>query len=431
MSETPHLPSPPRAAARRTPTSADFRSDTLLALALLVGGVLSAWLTSVVGFYGDDQAPLSWAVVYAILVTAPLALRRRFPSLIAILVCAAYFVAVSLRIPEIYVGNIAMFIGIYTVGAWVHDRRRAMLVRSILIALMFLWLLITTFQDATAPTAEGLSRVGAFSPYVAFMLIQFFINALYFGGAYYFGDRAYAAASERSQLEERTAQLERERAVTAQQAVALDRLRIARELHDVVAHHVSAMGVQAGAARAVLDTDPDATRRALSGIETSAREALHELRQLLGTLRTADEHGAEGAEDAASAVRLAGLPDLVEHAAEAGLPTTFGELGDPWPVPDVVQVNLYRIVQEALTNARRHGGPDARADVRVRYSTDAIEIEVTNTGRTTAPSGEGLGLVGMRERASASGGTIDVGPRSRGGYLVRVRVPRQRAESLA
>ncbi|MDO8384629.1 MAG: histidine kinase [Microbacterium sp.] len=417
--------------AERTPTSADLRADVFLAAAMLVGGVLSAWLTSVAGFYGDEQAPLMWGVVYAAVVTAPLALRRRFPSLVAIVVCAAYFVAVSLRIPEIYVGNIAMFIAIYTVGAWVDDRRRAMLVRVVLIAGMFLWLLITTFQDATAPTDDGFSRVGAFSPYVAFMLIQFLINALYFGGAYYFGDHAYAAARKRAELHERTTQLEREREVTARQAVALDRLRIARELHDVVAHHVSAMGVQAGAARAVLDADPAATRQALSGIEASAREALDELRHLLGTLRAPEEAGIEGADNAASTVRLEGLPALVEHAVDAGLPTTLSELGDPWPVPDVVQVNLYRIVQEALTNARRHGGPDARADVRLRYSPDAVEIEVTNTGRTGVPSGGGLGLVGMRERASASGGTIDAGPRSRGGYLVRVRVPRQPAAELA
>jgi signal transduction histidine kinase len=417
--------------AERTPTSADLRADISLAAALLVGGVLSAWLTSVAGFYGDEQAPLMWGVVYAAVVTAPLALRRRFPSLVAVVVCLAYFVAVSLRIPEIYVGNIAMFIAIYTVGAWVDDRRRAALVRAVLIAGMFVWLLITTFQDATAPTDDGFSRVGAFSPYVAFMLIQFLINALYFGGAYYLGDRAYAAALERTALEERTAQLEREREVTARQAVALDRLRIARELHDVVAHHVSAMGVQAGAARAVLGSDPDATRRALSGIEASAREALDELRHLLGTLRTPDDAGAEIADNAASTVRLSGIAGLVEHATGSGLPTTFVELGVPWSVPDVVQVNLYRIVQEALTNARRHGGPDARADVRLRYDTDAIEIEITNTGRTARPTGGGLGLVGMRERAGASGGTIDAGPRSRGGYLVRVRVPRVSDRSLA
>ncbi|WP_100812666.1 MULTISPECIES: sensor histidine kinase [unclassified Microbacterium] len=418
-----------RASLRRVPTSADLRADALLAAAMLIGSILSAWLTSVAGLYGDEQAPFGWGVVYSAVVTAPLAFRRRFPSLVAIVVCAAYFVAVSLRIPEIYVGNIAVFIAIYTVGAWVDDRRRAMLVRAVLIAGMFVWLLITTFQGSTAPTDEGLSRVGAFSPYVAFMLIQFLINALYFGGAYYFGDHAYAAARKRAELRERTAQLEREREVTARQAVALDRLRIARELHDVVAHHVSAMGVQAGAARAVFDSDPAATRRALSGIEASAREALDELRQLLGTLRTPDDFVIEGADDAASTVRLAGLPGLVEHAVEAGLPTTLSELGDPWPVPDVVQVNLYRIVQEALTNARRHGGPDARADVRLRYSPDAVEIEVTNDGRTGVPARGGLGLVGMRERASASGGTIDAGPRSRGGYLVRVRVPRQPAWS--
>lgn len=404
---------------RRIPATArERRGDVWLAAGLFVAAVLSAALGAVAGVYGEDTPGLEWALVYGVALTAPLAMRRRHPEIAAILVALAFFVAGSFHLPELYVGNIALFIAMYTVGAWVDDRRRATIVRVVIIVGMFAWLLVNMFQAATAPDDDGLSRAGAFSPFVAFMLMQLLVNVAFFGGAYYMGDRAYAAALQRAALEQRTAELEREREVTAAQAVALDRVRIARELHDVVAHHVSAMGVQAGAARAVLDRDPDAAREALLGVEASARSALDELHQLLETLRTPS-----GETPDASTVRLADIEQLVEHARENGLPTTFTVVGDPVDVQAVVQVNMYRVAQEALTNARRHGGPDATADVRLRYEPDAVELEIANTGRSSAPARAGLGIVGMRERAAVSGGTIEVGPRSRGGYLVRVRVP--------
>jgi signal transduction histidine kinase len=406
------------ALARRPATPREVRSDLWLAGGLFIGAVLSAALGSVAGVYGTDTAEIQWSLLYGAALTLPLALRRRFPEVVAVAVSLAYFVGVSVRIPEIYVGNIAVFIAFYTVGAWVNDRRRAMIVRVLIIVGMFLWLLVTTFQSATSPTDDGFSREGLFSPFVAFMLIQFLVNAAFFGGAYYMGDRAYASALQRRALELRTAELERERERTAAQAVALDRVRIARELHDVVAHHVSAMGVQAGAARAVIEKDPDAARAALAGVETSARSALEELRHLLETLRTPEA----GTTDA-STLSLAELDALVAHASANGLPTTLSVIGDPVTVPDMVQVNLYRIAQEALTNARRHAGPDAAADVRLRYGADAVELEVTSTGRVASVIRPGLGLVGMRERAAASGGTLDAGPRPRGGFRVRAQVP--------
>ena len=203
------------------------------------------------------------------------------------------------------------------------------------------------------------------------------------------------------------------------ESLAGERARLARDLHDVVAHHVSAMGVQAGAARTVLERDPEAATRALAGIEASSRSALDELRHLLETLRTPDAVAAP----ADSTVRLSALPDLVAHAAHNGLPTTLTIVGDPVEPSELTQVNLYRIAQEALTNARRHSGPDAAADVRLRYSADAVELEIANTGRPQPGARPGLGLVGMRERAVASGGTLEAGPRPRGGYLVRARLP--------
>ncbi|GAA3026828.1 sensor histidine kinase [Microbacterium dextranolyticum] len=401
------------------PLGADARrADLWLALALLVSAILSAWLGQVAGVYGAEKPAFAWALVYSAAITLPTAYRRRAPELVLILVAAAFFVGVSYRIPEIYVGNVTLFIAMYSVGAWVSDRRRATIVRLVVIVGMFVWLVATTFQAAVSIDDESLSRAGLFSPFAAYMLLQFLVNAAFFGGAYLFGERAWAQARARDVLEERTRELERERELTAAQAVALDRVRIARELHDVVAHHVSAMGVQAGAARAVLERNPVAARQALQTVEQSARDALGELRHLLETLRTPD---AETPTDAT--VHLSALPDLVAHATANGLPTTFTVIGDPVSVSELVQVNVHRIAQEALTNARRHGGPGATADVRLRYAPDAVELEVSNTGRSHLVGRPGLGLVGMRERAAASGGSLEAGPRPRGGFLVRLRVP--------
>jgi signal transduction histidine kinase len=403
----------------RTPTTRERRNDLLLAVVLFAGAILSAGLSSIAQLYGDQQAELWTALVYAVVVTAPLAFRRRWPGIVAVITATAYFVAVTVKIPELYVGNIAMFIGLYSVGAWMNDRRRAMIVRIAIIVGMFAWLLITMYYEAITQADDAEVITGAFSPYIAFMMIQILLNALYFGGAYYFGERSWHAAAEREVLEQRTVELEREREVTAAQAVALDRVRIARELHDVVAHHVSVMGVQAGAARLVIEQDPAQSARILTSIESSARDAISELRQLLETLRTP---GGDTAEPA-STLTLDDIAELAAASTDAGLPTDYAVIGTPTPVPSIVAVNLYRIAQESLTNARRHAGVGATADVRVRYDGDGVEVEVVNTGRSVSHLRPGLGQLGMRERAIASGGTIEVTPRALGGLRVRARVP--------
>lgn len=406
---------------RSDATPAQIRGDSWLSLALFVGAIISAWLGQVAGFYGGEVPPFGWALLYSAGLTLPIALRRRFPATVLLTIAVVFFIGVSVRIPEVYVGNVSLFIAMYTVGACVDDRRRATMVRVAVIAGMFAWLLVTTFQAATAEGDDGLSRAGLFSPFAAFILIQFLVNIAFFGGAYFFGERAYAQSRSTIALQERGAELERERELSAAQAVALERVRIARELHDVVAHHVSAMGVQAGAARTMLTRDAAAAQTALATVEESARTALTELRQLLDTLRTPSSTDSEI--PVGSTIHLAALPELVLHASANGLPTTLTVVGDPVDAPELVQVNLYRIAQEALTNARRHGGPGAAADVRLRYTADALELEVTNVGRRPLGERAGLGLVGMRERAAASGGTLDAGPRDRGGFRVRVRVP--------
>ncbi|MCE4026921.1 histidine kinase [Microbacterium sp. Au-Mic1] len=402
----------------RTPTSRELRADLVLAAVIFVGGLLSAALSSISGVYGSQQNQLWTAIPYLVVVTVAVAVRRRRPAMAAIVVAIAYSIAVTLHIPEVYAGNIAMFVTLYTVGAWTNSRRAAFLVRTGIITGMGIWLIIAMYREAIDQAGKAHVSTALLSPYVAMIMLQVLINVLYFGGAYYFGERSWSAARERAALEQRTAELERERALSAAQAVALDRVRIARELHDVVAHHVSVMGVQAGAARMMIPQDPRAATAIVAGIETAARGAIRDFHQLLDTLRAPGD-----TEDESSTVGVEDIADLAAASTAAGLPTRLQVIGDAVPVPRVTAVNLYRIAQESLTNARRHAGPDAEADVRIRYEPGSVELEVVNTGRVVTGLRPGLGQLGMRERATASGGSIELVARPSGGFRVRATLP--------
>ena len=231
--------------------------------------------------------------------------------------------------------------------------------------------------------------------------------------------RAYAA-----EMAARAEDAERRRDDEARRAVAEERLRLARELHDVTAHHVSVMAVQAEAGQALLPDDPERAAETLDRIAGSAREALRDLRRMLGVLRN-DTDGADG--DRSPQPGLAGLTELAEEMRAAGVPVALRVEGDPVPLASSVDVSAYRIVQEALTNVLRHA-PGAGADVVVRYADDAVEIEVANdhrrNGRRPVRSGGGHGLVGMRERAALLGGRLDAGPAGDDRFVVRARLPR-------
>jgi signal transduction histidine kinase len=200
--------------------------------------------------------------------------------------------------------------------------------------------------------------------------------------------------------------------------VVEERARIARELHDVVAHSVSVMTVQTGAVRRLLTPDQERERETLLAVERTGREALNEMRRLLGMLRATDE-----AEGLAPQPSLRQLDTLVEQVREAGLPVELKVEGAPVDLPPGLDLSAYRIVQEALTNALKHAGP-ARATVAVRYGPDELELEIADDGRGAANgTGTGGGLVGMRERAALVGGRLEAGPRNGGGYAVRARLP--------
>jgi signal transduction histidine kinase len=231
----------------------------------------------------------------------------------------------------------------------------------------------------------------------------------------------HSSARQRAELEARTVELANEREHSATQAVALDRVNIARELHDVVAHHVSVMGVQAGAARRVIESDPAQASESLELIQHNAREAVDEMHRLLTTLRSTES---DSASQSSSTLGLEQLSALAEGTTAAGVPTRFQVVGDPRPITTLTGFTLYRIAQEALTNVRKHAGAGATADVRLRYETGHVELEVLDTGTGRGhTSGSGLGHLGMKERLAAVGGELELGPQSRGGYLVRASIP--------
>ena len=218
---------------------------------------------------------------------------------------------------------------------------------------------------------------------------------------------------------ERDSRLRRERQEEAERIVAEERARIARELHDVVAHRVSLMTVQAGAAKTVAESDPAAAVRAMAAVEDAGRQALDELRHLLGVLRPAIPDG--GTEPQPG---LADLDRLVEDARRAGLEVQLRRDGSLTGLPARVELSAYRIVQESLTNVVKHAGDGARTDVRLANDGAALVVEVTDDGRgTTVLPGSGHGVVGMRERAHLLGGSLDVGPRAEGGFRVCARLP--------
>jgi signal transduction histidine kinase len=215
-----------------------------------------------------------------------------------------------------------------------------------------------------------------------------------------------------------------EREVATREAVAAERAAIARELHDVVAHHMSVMVVQAGAARAVSGSDPAAAAAALRQIEASGRTGLAEMRRLLEVLK-AEEDG----DGRAPQPGLARIDELLDAMRASGLPVEAVVEGTPRPLSPGVDLSAYRIVQEALTNALRHAG-GASARVLVRYAPDGLELEIADHGsgpRDDPEASGGHGLIGMRERVHLFGGELEAGPRRGGGFLVRARLPSEPA----
>jgi signal transduction histidine kinase len=411
---------------RPAPTPQQQRHDLYVGLTVAAVAVFNLTLTSSAGVFPFGQPP-SWPeqIFWLVAVTLPLAWRRRRPEAVAVVVAVA-FVANQVRsVPETQLSSGALFAAIYTLGAWGRDRRRSRLLRLAIIAAMFAWLALAyAIAVADLPPDAFADAAGPVPPLLAAIVNGVLLNALVFGFAYFFGETAWTAARREHQLAAQAEQLRRSQAEAHERAILAERVRIARELHDSVAHHVSVMGVQAAASRRVLDRDPAKARTALGAIEQSARSAVDELRRMLGLLR---QPGGAEPERPPATDGVDRVPELLDAARAAGLRTHLGVYGDPVPLPGTVSHTAYRIVQEAVTNTVKHAGATA-LDVRIRYLASELEIDVSDDGRVAGPPNPtGLGLVGMRERVAAHDGDLETGPRTGGGFRVRARLPLTRA----
>ncbi len=415
---------------RPGPTAHQRRVDVRIGLVVVATALLNLVLVRSAGLLiWKHPPPVVEQFAWSLAVTVPLIWRRRFPDVVAVVVAVAFIGGQVRGAPEQQIASGAIWAAIYTLGAWGRDRHRVRWLRVAIITSMFGWLAVSwwishdQFPDGGPPGATG--DVPAM---LAAIISSIVLNIGIFGFAYLAGESVWVAARRQHQLEVQAEQLCRARDAERERAVFGERVRIARELHDVVAHHVSVMGVQAAAGRRVLDKDPGTARTALAAVEQSARTAVDELRRMLGALRAPNTGGA--ADDSPAGAGIERIDELVARVRDTGRAARYAVYGEPVPLPDSVSQAAYRIVQEAVTNTLKHAGT-ATVDVRVRYLAGEREIDVADDGRGGDPTtGNGMGLIGMRERVTVHDGSLEAGPRPGGGFRVRARLPLTRDARL-
>ncbi|MGK5731502.1 sensor histidine kinase [Streptomyces sp. URMC 124] len=382
-------------------------------------GVDSFWAVLLFGFsmlaaaeeHGVSGTQQAVNVVTVVTLSLVIALRRRAPVPMLFLAIASGLAQIAADVQGT-IADIAMLAIVYTIASGhVRWASRVALAGGLAAPVLFLirWPVVDRGLGGTLIA-------------LAFLTAPFVL-------AWVLGDSMRTRRAYWAQLEERAARLEKDREQQARMAVTAERARIARELHDVVAHNVSVMVVQADGAAYVLDASPEQAKQALETISGTGRQALAEMRRLLGVLRT--EEGTTEGGDYVPQPDVEQIGDLVEQVRGAGLPVEYEVEGAPRPLPSGVELTAYRIVQEALTNTRKHGGPEAGASVRLTYFDDGLGLLVEDDGRGAqhelyeagGADGMGHGLIGMRERVGMVGGTLDAGPRPGGGFRISVLLP--------
>jgi signal transduction histidine kinase len=340
------------------------------------------------------------AVGLLLVQTVPLAWRRTHPSLVLVLIASAFGIKILLGI-NTSVAAVGLLIGMFSVAMYGSGRLRV----------FFL----------------GVAGLGFIAGFVVFAItgnprsFALSVPSLAHAAAWLLGDYLRTRRAYVAQLEDRAARLERERDQDRQLAADQERSRIARELHDVVAHDVSVIAIQAGAARTIQASQPQAAVQALGLIETTARRTLVELSQLLGVLRKGDGVSA----DRNPQPGIDQLPLLVNELRSAGLSVDVSTNGEPRPLPPAVDLSAYRILQEATTNVLKH----ARArhvNIRIAYRANDIVLFVRDDGvgkRAASTGASGHGLIGMRERVSLFGGKLRASALPTGGFVVAARLP--------
>jgi signal transduction histidine kinase len=366
--------------------------DRLIAAVLVVFGQALLW------FGNATPGPKALTVPVTLLITASVAVRRRHPLAVGSFVSAAFTALLLVDGPQTNPAiAVAVFCGWYALAVWTDSRG----------------FLVGCGAVAAMSALAQLGPNGSVSNGVQFTLVPLVAMLI--------ARRAVRDRQLRAEaLAARAELLEREQELRANEAVADERARIARELHDLVAHNVSVMVVQAGAERHALGEDQESTRATLASIEQAGRQALAEARRLLGMLRRKDDHEELEPQPSVDQIDL-----LIEQVERAGLSVTLDVEGERVPLPAGVDLCAYRIVQEGLTNALKHAGP-ARAEVHLRYAPRGLDVEVRDDGRGASQvngDGAGHGLIGMRERVALYGGVLETGSREGGGFEIRAHLP--------
>lgn len=388
----------------RHPTGTDG-----MVAAALVG---LAFLNLYINWGNDTVLRAALAIALTLLLILPFTLRRRFPLAVLSFMTVAILVYRSLNIPESSFTLYALLLAFFSAGAYGTSpwRDRIRLLSAFATIGYLTYSVFFIGRGWIFPVKTALSQVSV-------VLAEAFL----FGAAWWIGNVFRIRRIHETELQERTIQLEQERDENARRAVFDERVRIARELHDVVAHHVSVMGIQAGAARRILKQQPEKANEVLSLIEASSRQAVAELQRLLGFLRQESQ-----VDELAPQPSLNQLDVLVKHMREAGLPVEVKIEGEPQPLPPGVDLSAYRIVQEALTNTLKHAGP-ATAFVTIRYASNKLELEIRDTGKNQTQEDslekKGRGLIGMRERVTLHGGEFFARGIPGVGFIVRVTLP--------
>lgn len=398
--------------------------DLVLTAAVGLLAAVSLYMGGDPELVGEDFADYSRPVGITLVSVCvlPLAFRRRFPLIVLVVTTTAYMLHVLQGVPEQTVTVVVVFMAFYSAGA--YGERGRNLVRVLCGATLLVQLVLSATVLDTTRFIDELREQLTFVPVELFLAFYVIQNSFYFAGAWMMGDVMRSRRQREAELEATAEHLRRVQAENARQAVLEERMHIARELHDVVAHHVAVMGVQAGAARRIFDRQPEAVPELLSTVEDSSRQAVDELHQMLGVLRRED-----GAEPG-----LGQLDELIDQMRQAGLDlqTNFdGIHGERMPrLPDAVDRVSYRVVQEALTNTVKHAGSGATTELALRHRPDALEIRVSDNGPATssvAPEGKdlngGYGLAGMCERVTMLGGRLEAGPLPDAGFQVWAQLP--------
>lgn len=339
------------------------------------------------------------AYAFIALVFLPLVARRRFPVTVLVVTGAAAALYEALRLPRSF-AIIAMFIALYTVGT-LYDRWRLVVIATLVAALS----LAVAMPDWNSTL---------FYAEIARILAPIVVAAA-------LGDATRNRRAFLEEAQQRALAAEATREEEARRRVDEERLRIARDLHDITAHSLSVIAVQAGAAAHVIDSDPEEARRSLRAIRETSRSALQELRGLLGVLRGAED----GPAPLAPTPSLSRLDELTHPLQEAGFTLNVEREGDMAGLPAFADATAFRIIQEALTNVLRHARP-GEATVSVKRTPAVLSIVVADAGPALVggePPGLGHGIPGMRERAAAIGGTVEAGPTHAGGWRVSALLP--------